>query len=494
MLASSLLAGAGLVAIALAWWIADVGVIPRYGDTTEYLSLSQTLRVDQFRTLLYPLLLRMVGNSVGLVYTMQTVVALAAIAYLGSTLWTLSSRLPALRHLARARAWQRRAVIAVFTLLVFCQPLVAHFDLSVLSDSLAASFAIAACAALIRIAALSDTRRRTIALALLATVAAEWIREEKVAVVAIVVAAALIGALARHRDRRVLATLGAVLVLPATAVSLVNHQTQTADLGRPPVDAASRLFNRTVWPHMERILPLLSGEARSAVTMQQARSFDADYNRILPMDRYLRQRAGGTPGILDAMSNAALRCCWRDIAADTGADLARYSVPTVAYAAGVLLPSTPWAAAGSSWTETRMAMAHPSLTRLYELWWVAALVLVQLPLLLALLPRVRRREHAVWAVGIAGALCLVNAALFALTNSIPANVRYSLPAYSLSAAVLLWADLVQLHALLRLRSATARNSARRFDLQRHRGDPRRLVDPAGASAEEGQLDQRVAEA
>src|SRR5262249_31161628 len=153
---------------------------PEYGDSKQYLQLAKSLRVDEWRTLFYPLVLRglkTVAMFCGcrlelLVYFLQTILALTSIAYLGCTLWDVTTATERFSDLKRISALRRQAVIGAFAMLVFSQPLINHFALSLMTDSLAASFTTAGLASLIRITALGDTRLRTGVIGWLAIAAA----------------------------------------------------------------------------------------------------------------------------------------------------------------------------------------------------------------------------------------------------------------------------------------------------------------------------------
>ena len=115
-----------LVLLAIAWWTTNLETRPAYGDTLQYLSLAESLRVDDFRTLFYPLLLRglkSVAVTFGcrlelLVYLVQTILAFSSFAYLGRTLWHVTARTDRFRTLNDISASRRRAAIGAFAFVV----------------------------------------------------------------------------------------------------------------------------------------------------------------------------------------------------------------------------------------------------------------------------------------------------------------------------------------------------------------------------------------
>ena len=50
----------GQMILAFAWLLPNLSAIPTFGDTNEYIALSTNLRLDEYRPILYPLLLKIV--------------------------------------------------------------------------------------------------------------------------------------------------------------------------------------------------------------------------------------------------------------------------------------------------------------------------------------------------------------------------------------------------------------------------------------------------
>ena len=125
------------VVIGAVWWLRNLEDIPAYGDTSEYLRLASSLHVDQYRTILYPAMLREVQNISGsahisfvpLLYIVQTVLALLAALWCGATLWDILATTASLSWLRTIRTSVRRAVVSVAALFVVTTPLVLHFAL-----------------------------------------------------------------------------------------------------------------------------------------------------------------------------------------------------------------------------------------------------------------------------------------------------------------------------------------------------------------------------
>jgi hypothetical protein len=470
-----LIGNALLLLLGVAWWITNLGTKPDYGDSNQYLELAESLRVDDYRTLFYPLVLRGLKTvaalcgyqRIMLVDVVQTILALVCIAYLGRALWGVTASTQSFSDLKRTPALIRRAVIGAFAMLVFSQPLVNHFALSVMTDSLAASFITAGLAALIRISTLDDTRLRTFLIGWLSIAAAGFMRAEKVYVMGltIIVVMLVMWWLARPTvtcrsnqmfsgRRTALVLLSVLLLTPGPLVTAINRATQTADYGWPRVTINHRLFNRTVWPRLTKLRPLLSQEFQSVVSEKEAKEFDLNCNEFLHLVPLLQQRAGGTDVLVNEASWAAIRNYGPEIAITTADDALRYTMPLIAYPLDLAFGGREGVA--SEWTHTRMRAASPLLTNLYL--WVATTVLltIQIPVVCSLLWRLRDRWNnrvAMAAVLMLG-VSIINAVLYSATDGLQ-NVRYALPACVLVFATVVWGNVVWLADSIRILRARA---------------------------------------
>ncbi|MBV8301282.1 MAG: hypothetical protein JOY68_05115, partial [Candidatus Dormibacteraeota bacterium] len=391
--------GAGCVAQVLMgafWWLRNLDVVPAYGDTTDYLNLAQTLHVDQYRTILYPAMLR--GDEllaalvhvgyVPMLYVAQTVTALVAALWACATAWELAAR--CVNGMLAVRPAVRRLVITSAALFIVTTPLVLHFAETVLTDSFAASFLVSATTGVVRVAVLRDLRLRTLSVTLVMVAAAELMRPEKLYVLTAVCGVAILVSLIARAPHRVAAaaTLVLLAVVPAVAVRQVNIATQTADYGRAPLGVNYILFSRITWPHMTAILPLLPADGRRAVSAQEAAAYDQGINTESVLYDQLVHAAGGSTRLVNETIAAGLRCCWRDVLSGTSYDALQYEGATYSYPIGWLLDGQE-----TGWTASRMARAHPGLTHVYVGVATVVLLLVLTPLFLLWCARSVRRPN-----------------------------------------------------------------------------------------------------
>jgi hypothetical protein len=120
----------------------NFSVIPKFGDTTEYLELSQTFKLDEYRPILYPLFLHIVlkiahfysvKHYEWFIYSIQTVVNLLATYFAVNSIANVLNR-------QEGKAKRKILIIKLFiTAYVISIPMITWLNFSVLTDSLALS-------------------------------------------------------------------------------------------------------------------------------------------------------------------------------------------------------------------------------------------------------------------------------------------------------------------------------------------------------------------
>ena len=286
------------LALGVAWLAQNLDAIPDYGDTGDYLQLAQTLEVDAYRGIAYPAfiagvnrlpggagLLRSAGRGesgpkmkAGVLY-LQVIQLLASLAGLAYFL-----RVFVVPVEPRAGAgWVARTAGVLLLLLLLFDPLVVHFGLSVMTDSLALAASLVFCAALADFG-LGRTRRWLSGPVLLASfVLAASLRVEKLWVLACATLATLaVWLLVQRRakpEERALPlarALGiAALVLAGSLIVSYLHPSAQADGRRWPM-YDSMLHARIVFPNVSKVYDQLPQRVQSRLSRNDARTHDTD--------------------------------------------------------------------------------------------------------------------------------------------------------------------------------------------------------------------------
>lgn len=120
--------------------------MPKYGDSTEYLELAQTLSLPSYRPFVYPYMLNMVSkianwihvNITYIVYFIQIIINIVAYIVLIHTI----------KEIFNIRINKKEWIL--YTLFIFSIPINMHFNMSIKCDSLSTSFTILFIASLIK--------------------------------------------------------------------------------------------------------------------------------------------------------------------------------------------------------------------------------------------------------------------------------------------------------------------------------------------------------
>lgn len=428
---------AGQVLLGAVWWVANITAVPEYGDTPEYLGLSDTLHVDSFRTLLYPLLLRAareVGSAVGVPWVALLYVGQLAVA-VATTAFFVRALVPRISPVALLAV----TGVLVTTLL----PL--HYTATVLTDSLATSFLLVLVAGLVRWAAHDDLGAGTVAALVGGTALSVLLRPDRLYIsVAAGAVAWLVVAVRRTRSpgrRRVRSTAAAAAVLvlavvvPAVAATAANRATQTAPSVRPPVTRVGTLYDRIAYPYLDRVRDRLPAELAAAVPPPPPEVTSPVAWRV---ETLARLRAVGGDDAVMTVVDETLACCAADVTRDVARD--------VLYGAGGPYTVARDAVAGTSltpWNISRMSAHRPTLSRVVVVWSVVSTVCLGLLTVGLVTAAARRRVPVppglVPACFVLGGTVLAVAGAFGVVSSVPVNSRYTLACQiALAAVPLVW--------------------------------------------------------
>lgn len=435
-------------ALSVLWIIRNIHHVPQYGDTVEYLSLATSLKVDQYRTILFPFFLHVFGiSSEASRQIPWCLLTQLALSFASSIVLAYAM----FRDVTPPSMSRMRGVLVVLAagLYTAATPLLTHLSLSLMSDSLACSFTIAAVASLSLTLNHYKSGKPKWQWELVTGVCIFLMSASRVDKLYLSIALALVTLAWLYRSNMVarktglsrnLCRLGLVLCIPMAATVALNHSTQHFNKNRPPLDPSSLAFNRVVWPNLERVYPYLSDDAHKFISGADARQFDSHNNYVYPMlTRLLSTPAAGKRIINEMTVKTFLHFPFRVIG-KTIFDVAKYALPCLAFPLE-LISALPMSI-GTDWTYTRMAMFTPELTRAWLVISFGILLLIQLPLAVSQASRSWKR----WASGptalISLTTILVNSLLFGLEAGMDAYVRYALPAFALQGEAIVLLSLI----------------------------------------------------
>lgn len=266
----------GQIILGLIWIVKNYNSVPGFGDTTEYYNLSMTLKVDEYRTVLYPFIIkcaRFMERVVGLsyyhyVYFGQLLLSLFSIAYSWNYIY---------RKVLNKKGLVREIIIILF---LFTIPMVSFHNLCILPDSIATSFLLVAMTELIRISREDFSWRNSIFF-LVSIIFSFMIRADRIFSCSILVVGYCIINLIRTKAYKKYLTVFICLLIAVFINLGINSYTQTKGLyGRVETNLPFILLDRVVFPHMVENYDYFSQEIKDNISIEDATIFDSHNNNV----------------------------------------------------------------------------------------------------------------------------------------------------------------------------------------------------------------------
>lgn len=241
------------------WMAVNLYQIPVFGDSTEYYNLSQTLQVDEYRPILYPLIIRAAETLCAhlpfpyqtLLYFWQTGISFLSILYL---IWQLGTiAFPKVKKRNRKFFVTGSVFISLYTM---CIPMITFMNFSVLTDSFATSMLLFSVGAMINIFKSKTFSPGSFVVIILSMLAEYTLRADRLYTCTLFLAICFIMYLIKiHKKalfRRAAVLSLAAILLSTGLAGTINHFTQQPGLyGRIPTTFGFVLLDRVVWPNME---------------------------------------------------------------------------------------------------------------------------------------------------------------------------------------------------------------------------------------------------
>ena len=287
------------------WIVANIGNVPPFGDSDEYLELSRTFAPDEYRPILFPIILRMVQNAAAvinipyqtLLYIIQLIVSFCAIYC-------------AVRYISRSAGYNPGILVKLYiTTYVWSLPMILWFNCTVLTDSLSLSALIWMLIGLSKYVKDGKSDPLLWAGIIVMYLLQALMRSDRTysALVMIILCIAIrtVHDLIKGKGnqdgneksgKRLLVTLMPVLlvVFGLIMVISVNHATQKpGSKGRVSTNLAFVLLDRVVWPNMERNYEYFPDEIKEVISIEEAQVFDSHNNNVMyQMAPLVEERVG----------------------------------------------------------------------------------------------------------------------------------------------------------------------------------------------------------
>lgn len=266
------------IGMGILWIIQNITAIPCFGDSTEYINLSQSLQLDEYRTILYPLILRVaiaIGNRMHvpyqvLIYTGQILLSFGSIYYM---CWNLLARED------KSADWKK---CIFYTLGIMTIPVVNFLNLTILTDSLALSFMLVILVQIGKVWKNETLRAVDVVMLVVAFLLEALVRADRIYSCTLYLIVYSVIRLIRKVDWKQFAIVAVAVVFTAGAAIGINRSTQTPRLyGRVSTNLDFILLDRVVWPNMTANYDDFSEEIKNTISLEEAVKFDEHNNNVM---------------------------------------------------------------------------------------------------------------------------------------------------------------------------------------------------------------------
>lgn len=435
ILAAALMGGQILVGF---WWMAqNITVIPAFGDSGEYLELSQTFALDEYRPILYPLILRVVcavSRRVGIAYQIPLYL-FQTLASFGALLYTVCmiDRLTERRDCSSRRRFWGCVYLSLYLLTI---PMMTFMNFCVLTDSLATSALLVFLSCACALFRYERVPVRLYALMAVSFFAESLLRADRLYSCLVLAVIVFLARLLRRKEARRQATAAmlAVCLLVPVSVRAINAATQTPGCnGRIQTNLDFILLDRIVWPNMTANYPYFSDEIKQVIKKKDAKTFDKHNNNVMYQMAPLVEKQVGAQRAGEMYREMAAVVFSRQpgkVLFDIGEDiLAMLGTPFSSF-----LNAHKLCKKGDSWNITCMSSKTERLTRGYNAYYQYVFLFLFAAGLIFALAGNRRSEWQAFGRLLCRLLPFLGMSLiltlwFCLGDGAPPNDRYALLLY-----------------------------------------------------------------
>lgn len=433
------------ICLGFAWMEVNLTNIPIFGDSTEYFNLSQTLMVDEYRPILYPLLIRMATKAAA-----YLPLAYQTIAYIGQTLLCIVSAIfltTQIGSLLFPNGKRQNSKLfhlgCVFTgLYITCIPMITFMNFSILTDSIATSMLMLMIGAMIHIYHVQAADWKSYLLIALSMLVEYTIRADRLYTCTLFLVICFIVLLVkkRHSDffRRGIVLILATVIVSTGVAAAVNKATQHPGIyDRIPTTLGFVLLDRVVWPNMSENYKGFSDEIKSLITKKDARKFDKHNNNVMyQMAPLLREKVGEEKA--EELYKEMAAVVFKNQPGKVIFDILEDITCVIFTPVSAFLSTYGLADTADDWNLHCVSQNSETLSKIYYNYYLYTYMLLFLISILVGVLRLARRSDQVKKTHTTGIsrllvpgflLCVIIALWFSIGDGAPPNDRYALLHY-----------------------------------------------------------------
>lgn len=415
----------------MVWIVKNIDFITKYGDTTAYLAAAKTFVFGDFRTIFYPLLIwftKLVSENYFhvLIHLIQLSINFIGIYMLATDLQI-------------KKKWD----FLLFFCFLFFSPLNIHFNLSILTDSLALSFSLICVSLIYRFFYQSRSSQTSLFILYLSIICMSLSRVEKLHTFVLIFGILLVYNIYLKRNaltvffKRKLIPILLVFVISIFSVQIIRkYTTSEVDPSYPKLPPATFTYiflSKVTTSRMHILYPYFTDEQKKLLPYEEVLKYDAHHNnqRDVLYDIYNGDWEK-TAILAKSIIVIAFKYQGKEIISDLFRFFYYYLITPVAFMQhqGVY-----------DWTVSRMAEHHHNTTNLYlNIFFVNLYVMLIIGLTVTLVnikklfPYLKNNFNIYfpWL-----SLTLINAVIFGFIGEFPYHERYGMPSNIIFLAFLL---------------------------------------------------------
>ncbi len=420
------------IVFGLIYIIRNLTYVPQYGDTVEYIELSQNFKFDGYRTFVFPLILKICFKLSQILniqytyflYTIQNIISLCACILIVKSLYNIFERKI------------NKADILLYSLFLWSTPFNIHFNMSVLSDSLAISFTVMFIASFM---CLLKTHKIYYSIpTIIFMYLASNTRSEKVYFCLFVLTITLIAVIIKRRKdifkeetiKQITAIVG-IMIITLTLNTITKKcfgQNKEQDYTRTQPGFVSFLSQRVMKYNLPDMYKYFPEEVTRSITYEDTQNdgkvtYQGIYEKLLTED--------GNNARVIMIIKTVLKHNWYNILLDINSDFIKNIFPTI-----YQLFETRQGA--FEWTITRMQGNHPVYTTGYIIFNNLIYVIIYVILIFRLTNAKYKYDVKINSNLLPMILyILVNALFFTFLTSQNFHIRYAMPTYMMEYAMII---------------------------------------------------------
>lgn len=404
--------------------VKNIDYMPSYGDTKEFLEISQTMELDSYRPFVYPLTLNITAkianilniNITYVTYFVQGIINLFACFILIKTL----------KKVFNLEIDIKETIL--YTLFIFFIPFNTHFNMSIKCDSLATSFTILFICYLMRY--LKDEKYRHAIYTCIAMFITSNIRSERIYFLSFVLISLIIIELIKYFVKKKINTKKIITILLIFIIGLITtniskavFQDENADDRSQPT-VSMYLYERIVGNTLPEIYEYLPENIKQIITYEDAVVSSTDRNYYKLPYETLYKKYGNLEDV-NTIMKVAIRRNFPDIISNIVKDFGRNMVSPYYF----IVNNEDWS---YNYTLTRMEGEHYLFTDMFVVYFNILFIIINVYLVINM-TSIKFSECK--QLDVIALYAIVSAGFFALLTSQNFHIRYVMPVYILEIAI-----------------------------------------------------------